>query len=75
MDELQEFDRYMAHLNEGLGHADRHAGLRGYCTGLMSPLQRKGQPSEVANCVAFLASDDSSYVTGDVIHCSGGWQI
>ncbi|MGH8830866.1 MAG: IS701 family transposase, partial [Polaromonas sp.] len=41
MDELQEFDRYMAHLNEGLGHADRHAGLRGYCTGLMSPLQRK----------------------------------
>lgn len=41
MDELQEFDRYMAHLSEGLGHADRHAGLRGYCTGLMSPLQRK----------------------------------
>ncbi len=41
MDELQEFDRYMAHLNEGLGHADRHAGLRGYCTGLMSSLQRK----------------------------------
>jgi len=41
MDELREFDRYMAHLDEGLGHADRHAGLRGYCTGLMSPLQRK----------------------------------
>lgn len=41
MDELQEFDRYMAHLNECLGHADRRAGLRGYCTGLMSPLQRK----------------------------------
>ena len=30
MDELQEFDRYLAHLSEGLGHADRHAGLRGY---------------------------------------------
>ncbi len=41
MDELREFDRYMAYLNECLGHADRHAGLRGYCTGLMSPLQRK----------------------------------
>lgn len=40
-DELQEFERYMAHLSEGLGHADRHAGLRGYCTGLMSPLARK----------------------------------
>jgi SRSO17 transposase len=31
----------MAHLSEGLGHADRHAGLRGYCTGSMSPLARK----------------------------------
>ena len=41
MNELREFDRYMAHLNVGLGHADRHAGLRGYCTGLMSPLARK----------------------------------
>ena len=38
---LQEFEQYMAHLSEGLGHADRHAGLRGYCTGLMSPLSRK----------------------------------
>ncbi|MEY2892693.1 MAG: hypothetical protein RJA98_2601 [Pseudomonadota bacterium] len=41
MEELVEFDRYMEHLSEGLGHADRHAGLRGYCTGLMSPLKRK----------------------------------
>ena len=41
MDELREFDRYMAHLSEGLGHADRHAGLRGYCGGLMAPLKRK----------------------------------
>ena len=38
MKELREFERYMAHLSEGLGHADRHAGLRGYCTGLMAPL-------------------------------------
>ncbi len=29
------------HLSEGLGHSDRHAGLRGYCTGLMAPLKRK----------------------------------
>ena len=41
MDDLIEFERYMAHLSEGLGHADRHAGLHGYCTGLMSPLARK----------------------------------
>jgi len=31
----------MAHLSEGLGHADRQAGLRGYCSGLMAPLKRK----------------------------------
>ena len=41
MEELREFERYMAHLSEGLGHSDRHAGLRGYCTGLMAPLDRK----------------------------------
>lgn len=45
MEELREFERYMAHLSEGLGHADRHAGLRGYCTGLMAPLKRKSVES------------------------------
>ncbi len=38
--ELQEFERYLVHLGEALGHADRQAGLRGYCTGLMAPLAR-----------------------------------
>jgi SRSO17 transposase len=38
---FKEFKRYIAHLSEGLGHADRHAGLKGYCTGLMLPLARK----------------------------------
>jgi SRSO17 transposase len=37
----ERFDRYMNHLCEGLGHLDRHAGLKGYCTGLMLPLVRK----------------------------------
>jgi len=37
----ERFDRYMKHLSEGLGHLDRHAGLKGYCTGLMLPLARK----------------------------------
>jgi SRSO17 transposase len=37
----ERFDRYMDHLSEGLGHLDRHAGLKGYCTGLMLPLARK----------------------------------
>jgi len=41
MDTGERFDSYLEHLAEGLGHADRHAGLRGYCTGLMLPLARK----------------------------------
>ena len=41
MDIAKEFDDYMAHLMQGLGHADRHSGLTGYCTGLMLPLSRK----------------------------------
>jgi SRSO17 transposase len=41
MNMAKEFDQYTAHLSEGLGHADRHAGLSGNCTGLMLPLSRK----------------------------------
>jgi SRSO17 transposase len=41
MSARQRFERYMGHLAEGLGHLDRHAGLSGYCTGLMLPLSRK----------------------------------
>ena len=37
----ERFDRYLDHLAQGLGRANRHAGLRGYCTGLMLPLSRK----------------------------------
>ena len=37
----ERFDRYLDHLSASLGHADRVAGLKGYCTGLMLPLERK----------------------------------
>jgi 3-oxoacyl-[acyl-carrier protein] reductase len=36
------------------------------------PLKRGGTPEDVANLVVFLASDLSSYITGQVIHCDGG---
>jgi len=36
------------------------------------PLKRPGQPEEVAPSYVFLASDDSSYMTGQVLHPNGG---
>jgi len=36
------------------------------------PMGRPGQPEEVAPCYVFLASDDSSYITGQTLHPNGG---
>jgi 3-oxoacyl-[acyl-carrier protein] reductase len=39
------------------------------------PLGRIGQPVDVANCALFLASDESSFITGQVIEISGGGRL
>ena len=39
------------------------------------PLRRGGTPEDVANVAVFLASDLSSYVSGQVIHCCGGMNM
>jgi NAD(P)-dependent dehydrogenase (short-subunit alcohol dehydrogenase family) len=40
--------------------------------GSNQPMKRAGQPEEVAPCYVFLASDDSSYISGQVLHPNGG---
>ena len=37
------------------------------------PLGRPGQPADVANLVAFLASDEAAYITGETINVGGGY--
>jgi NAD(P)-dependent dehydrogenase (short-subunit alcohol dehydrogenase family) len=40
-----------------------------------TPLGRPGQPNEVAPCHLFLAGEDSSYMTGQVLHPNGGEMV
>lgn len=40
--------------------------------GQQAPMKRAGQPNEVASCHVFLACEDSSYMTGQILHPNGG---
>ena len=37
-----------------------------------TPMKRAGQPNEVAPCFVFLACEDASYMTGQILHPNGG---
>jgi NAD(P)-dependent dehydrogenase (short-subunit alcohol dehydrogenase family) len=38
-----------------------------------TPMARLGRPEEIASVVAFLASDDASFMTGSEVYADGGY--
>ncbi|HIG45761.1 MAG TPA: SDR family oxidoreductase [candidate division Zixibacteria bacterium] len=62
--------------NQGLDEYDQvdADGIKGVMdqTFRDTPMGRMGTPDELAAAIAYMASDDAAYVTGEVMHCSGG---
>ncbi|TML19895.1 MAG: SDR family oxidoreductase, partial [Actinobacteria bacterium] len=40
-----------------------------------TPLRRHAEPVDVANTIAFLCSDESAHITGEIVTISGGWYL
>jgi 3-oxoacyl-[acyl-carrier protein] reductase len=53
----------------GIGESDLRRELEGH-----TPLGRIGQPQDIAPAVAFLASSDAGWITGESFYISGGWR-
>jgi len=54
------------------GTAPNFEGERRAQRALQVPLRRVGLPTDIANAVAFLASDEASYVSGQILYVDGG---
>ncbi|WP_024877520.1 SDR family NAD(P)-dependent oxidoreductase [Saccharomonospora piscinae] len=54
---------------DGIGEPERRLSAE------QTAVKRLGQPAEVAAVIAFLASDDASFVTGSALTVDGGWSV
>ena len=73
--ELAESGILVNHIVPGAFDTSRSATTGSAMTAATSctiPVGRLGFPQEIANTVAFLASDDATYITGQTIHVNGG---
>ncbi|WP_437223658.1 SDR family NAD(P)-dependent oxidoreductase [Planctomicrobium sp. SH661] len=59
-------------LSRGYGTSDLDQKIRDHVEGMI-PLQRFGQPEEIARTLVMLASDAATYLTGTCIEIDGGW--
>lgn len=59
-------------VTEGVIASGLHEGAMRQWVESVTPLARVGQAEEIAAAVAFLASEDASYITGETLHVTGG---
>ena len=78
----REMARQQVRVNCRLPRPDRHGAVRRRSAGdnpklrdaltKAIPLRRLGQPDDLANAVAFFASDEAAFITGQTVSVSGG---
>jgi len=61
--------------SEGAERSWDRAGLDTVKMSADIPVRRVGEPDELANAIVFLASDAATYITGEVLHATGGPRI